>query len=118
MLDPNINLIDYASEAWHCPRCDIWVPFKDNQSCPGCKDEAPEPVFQWNARRLDKKSKFVLKAQMKTLFYTIGIGLFLGLIVGFIIGAAIVLPIALGFLLWVIILNIFTGKGRNGTRQV
>lgn len=105
--------INYETELWRCPRCEVWVAFKDSQPCPICREEAPDPVFQWNAKQRDRRAKFTLGMQLKIGWYVIGLAL--GVVaVTFLLGASpLVLPTGAGFLAWAILQRAFSGGKKN-----
>lgn len=105
--------IDYANELWQCPTCNVWVSFRDSQSCPVCNREAPDPVFQWNAKQRDRRSKYTLGFQIKVAFYAVGAVLGIVSIVSWVIMWPAVLPIGGAFLIWVLLWRAVSGKKKK-----
>ena len=105
--------IDYANELWSCPDCEVWVSFEKSQPCPVCGEEAPDPVFQWNAKQRDRRSKSVLKTQLQIGFYMAGLVLGVAAMSCLVVGLPVVLPVALGFLVWVALFKIVKRKKKK-----
>jgi hypothetical protein len=110
MENDELFWIDYANELWQCPACDVWVSFRNNQPCPMCNREAPDPVFQWNAKQRKKQTEHGLKFQFRVAFYVLGIVLCVGSVVGLAMGGPVGVALAFGFLGWVIGLRVTKKK--------
>jgi hypothetical protein len=106
MGENDLIYLDYANKLWSCPDCEVWVSFEDSQSCPVCNAEAPDPVFQWNAKQRDRRSKSVFKTQLKIGFYFAGLVLGVAAVSTLAVGLTATLPVGLGFLVWVGMLKI------------
>ena len=102
--DTELFWIDWDTEQWKCPRCDRWLKFAETK-CAFCNVEAPDPIYQYNADRREKKAKRMFKVQMKAAFHMVGIGSGIAGVTCFLAGIPLAVVFAGMFLVYVVIVT-------------